>query len=344
MNRSPSSSTPPPRVAVIVPAYGVSHLLGEALDSVQAQTLAEWECLVIDDGAPDDVAGAVRPYLADSRIRFLATDNRGLAGARNRAVRASRAPYIALLDGDDLFRPDYLARMVAALESDPAARFVTCNARVFGAVERERHCIRGKQGSGDGTTGTLGDVLARSFNVYIGSTFRRADFDRVGGFDESLSHCEDFDFWVRLLLLGGYARYVDEVLGEYRVRPGSLSGDAAKMIQGNLKVYQRVLARLGESPEAVIARRMMAENQAALAFEQAVSQVAEGDVAQGLPALRAAWRGRGGPLWMLAFLLWRVLPGLAPPMMRRRQRRNSRGGAAVEVPPLAAAAELRSAA
>lgn len=333
------SAPPPsaPRVAVIVPAYGVAHLVGEALESLRAQTLREWECVVVDDGAPDDVAAAVAPYLADCRIRLLATDNGGVATARNRAIATTTAPYIALLDGDDLFRPDYLLRAVAALDGDPGARLATCNARLFGAVARERCVVDRKQGSGDGIRGSLGDVLDRSFNVYIGSTFRRVDFDRLGGFDQTMTHCEDFDFWVRLLLDGGHAHYVDEVLGEYRIRPSSASASAAKMIRGNIRVYEKALARLGEGAEAGIAHRMIAENHAVLAFEEAVTQVADGDVVHGLPALRAAQRGRSGAVWTLAFALWRLAPALAPPMMRWRRRANARGSADGAIPALGVA-------
>jgi glycosyltransferase involved in cell wall biosynthesis len=319
---------------VIVPAYGVAHRLGEALESLQAQTLPEWECVVVDDGARDDVAGAVAPYLADPRIRFLSTDSRGVSAARNRAVAATSAPYVALLDGDDLYRPDYLAQTVAALDADPEARLVTCNARIFGAVPHERACLVRRRGSG--ATGSLGEVLDRSFAVYIGTTFRRADFERVGGFDESMTHAEDFDLWVRLLLDGGHARYVEAVLGEYRVRPGSASASGARMIRGNLRVYDKALAHLGEGPEAGIVHRMIAENHAELAFEEAAAQVAEGDVVRGLPALRAARRGRGGAVWWAALLLWRVAPALAPPMMRRRRRNNSRGHGGRLVPALGA--------
>jgi glycosyltransferase involved in cell wall biosynthesis len=339
MNRRLSPPASEPRVAVIVPAFGVAHLVGEALNSLLAQTFGEWECVVVDDGAHDDVAGAVAPFLHDPRIRFLATDNRGVAAARNRAVATTTAAYVALLDGDDLYRPAYLARTVAALDADDGARLVTCNARIFGAVEHERLCVDRRQGTGDGATGSLGDVLDRSFNVYIGSTFRRADFDRLGGFDETMTHAEDFDFWVRLLLTGGHARYIDEVLGEYRVRPSSASASAARMIQGNLRVYEKALAHLGEGPEAGVAHRMIAENHAALAFEEAVTQVAEGDIARGLPALRAAQRGRGGAVWLLAFLLWRLFPQLAPPIMRWRRRKHSRGIAASELPPLGPSVE-----
>jgi hypothetical protein len=177
-------------------------------------------------------------------------------------------------------------------------------------------------------------VLDRSFNVYIGSAFRRADWEAVGGFDESFTHCEDLDLWVRLMSLGGHARYVNAVLGEYRVRPGSLSGDATKMIRGNLRVYEKALASLGEGPEAGIVHRMIADNHAQLAFEEAALQVAEGDTRRGLPALRAAYRGRGGWVWNLAFVLWRLFPQAAPPLIRWRRRRHSRGSAAAEVPSL----------
>lgn len=131
------SDQPGPQISVIVPAYGVARWLGAALDSLLAQEFADWEAVVIDDGAPDDVAGVVRPYLDDPRFQFLATANHGVSAARNRAIAESRAPLIALLDGDDLFRPDYLSTMVAAMNADPMATIAACNARVFGAVAKE---------------------------------------------------------------------------------------------------------------------------------------------------------------------------------------------------------------
>lgn len=318
-------AAPAPRVSVIVPAYGVAHLLGEALASLQAQSLAAWECIVIDDGAPDDVAGAVAPYLGDSRFRFLQTRNHGVSGARNLAIAEARAPLIALLDGDDLFRPDYLATMAGLLENDPTIRIATCNARIFGAVARERTCVSGRQGRGDGVRGSLADVLDRSFNVYIGTTFRRADFIAIGGFDESMAQSEDLDLWVRLLMLGGCAHYSDEVLGDYRVRPGSASGNAVRMLLGNVKVYDKAIAALCDQPEAQVAEAMRDSNRKALAFEYAVDRVIEGDVRRGLAELRAASGEVGGPVWKLAFAVWRVFPWLAAPMLGWRRRAHSRG-------------------
>jgi glycosyltransferase involved in cell wall biosynthesis len=317
---------PAPRVAVIVPAYGVAHLVGEALVSLQAQTLTEWECVVIDDGAPDDVAGAVEPFLTDPRIRFLATENHGVSGARNRAIAVSRAPYIALLDGDDRFRPDYLARTVAVLDASPDVRLVTCNALLFGAVPRPRLCFAedDKQGTGDGIHGSLADVLERSFGVYIGTTFRRADFDTIGGFDESMSHAEDLDLWVRLMELGGQAYYLAEVLGEYRIRANSASASAERMLLGNVRVYEKAIEVLEGRPEKEVAQRLMASNRRAIEFEHAINRVIDGDAEGGIAALKD-FRELNGPVWTVARAAWSVFPSLARPLLLWRRMSHSRG-------------------
>ena len=316
-----------PRAAIIVPAYGVAHLVGEALDSVLAQTMPDWECVVVDDGAPDDVAGAVAPYLADPRIRFLATSNGGVGAARNRAIAATTAPFLVLLDGDDRLKPDYLAHTVARMESDPTLCLATVNAVIFGAVPQERLCFEDKQGSTDGLHGTLAEVLDRSFGVYIGTTFRRTEFDKTPGFDPTFTHCEDFDMWVRLMQLGGRAGYVDHVLGEYRVRANSASASREKMLRGNLRVYDKAIASLPPaSPEWALATRLAQETQQAIDFEHAMDRVIDGDTAGGLAALRKVKAEVGGPVWSIAFALWSVVPALARPMLTWRRRAHSRGG------------------
>ncbi len=319
-------STALPRVAVIVPGYGVAHVLGEALASLQAQSLTEWECVVIDDGAPDDVAAAVAPFLADKRIRFIATGNYGVSAARNTAIAATTAPLIALLDGDDRFRPDYLAAMAALLEGEPAIGLATCNALLFGALPRERLCFTRPQGSSDGVRGSLADVLDRSFSVYIGTTFRRVDFAAAGGFDPNMSHAEDLDLWVRLLELGGSAWYVDCVLGDYRVRPHSASANPVRLLEGNMKVYLKAQQRLpARHPVQAIITAMIGETQQALDFEHALLRIAGGEIARGLTELRAVRSQVQGPVWTLSFALWRIMPTLARPMLGWRQRKMARG-------------------
>lgn len=317
--KSPSDQ-PAPQISVIVPAYGVARWLGAALDSLIAQDFAGWEAIVIDDGAPDDAAGAVRPYLSDPRIHFLATANHGVSAARNRAIAASRAPLIALLDGDDLFRPSYLGSMVAAMNDDPLAVIAACNARVFGAVAKEELVIGDDQNRG--ATASLADVLDRRFMIYIGATFRRAAFDRVGGFDTLMTNSEDFDLWVRLLMDGGHVRYVDSVLADYRVRPRSASVSLLRNIRGNVRVYDKVIAAMPGSHEATVAAAVRAADLDRLEVEEALAAVIAGDVRPGLARLRAGRQYLNNPLWSFAFALWNVFPWLAPPMLAWRQRRH----------------------
>jgi glycosyltransferase involved in cell wall biosynthesis len=158
-----------PRVSVIVPGYGVAAFLDDALTSLQRQTLPAWEAVVIDDGDP------VRPEPSRRSWPTCAsgfpTANHGVSAARNTAVAASHAPLIALLDGDDLFRPTYLATLLPILEADPT--------RAPGHLQCA-HLRRGDRGAPlcgtrPANAGTWLSVLDRSFNVYIGSIFRRAD-------------------------------------------------------------------------------------------------------------------------------------------------------------------------
>jgi glycosyltransferase involved in cell wall biosynthesis len=329
---SASFARPPaaPRVSVIVPAYGVAHLLSEALTSLTCQVFTQWECIVIDDGAPDDVAGAVQPFLTDPRFRFLATANHGVSAARNTAISEARAPLIALLDGDDLFRPDYLAKVVPLLEADPGVRLVTCNAQIFGAVARLRNCVERPHA----LQGGLAEVLDRSFNVYIGTTFRRADFDAVGGFDTRMAQSEDFDLWVRLMMLGGTARYTGEVLAQYRVRPGSASANAGRMLLGNIRTYEKARATLpAHASEIALLDRLLTDNRAALAFEHAIDRIVDGDTRRGLAELRRARGQVAGFTWRASFMLWNLLPALARPMLRWRRRAHSRGAAELAIHP-----------
>jgi glycosyltransferase involved in cell wall biosynthesis len=97
-----------PLVSVIIPAYDVAEFIGEALDSVFAQTFTDYEVIVINDGSPDTakLERALAPYL--SRIVYLKQENRGVSAARNTGINAARGSLIAFLDGDDVWLPNYL--------------------------------------------------------------------------------------------------------------------------------------------------------------------------------------------------------------------------------------------
>jgi glycosyltransferase involved in cell wall biosynthesis len=318
---APNAVTMIPEIAIIVPAYGVAHLLAEALDSLLAQDFQNWEAVVIDDGAPDDVASAVRPYLSDPRIHFLATQNHGVSAARNHAIAHTQAPLIALLDGDDLFRPTYLTEMVTAMQADPVATIITCNARIFGVVPKEALVVAAGYPMAD--TGTALDIMQGTFNIYIGSTFRRAGWQAIGGFDTGMTHAEDLDFWVRLLLPGGHARYINKVLGDYRVRGNSASSNNLALIKGRIRLLDKIITDFPDSAESAYALKRLANEHGKYKLEEAITQIISGDIEYGLPALIAQRGQLQGMIWQLSFMLWRVFPKLAPPMLAWRRKQHA---------------------
>lgn len=111
-----------PRVSVLVPTFEQATFIARALASLQAQTLADWEAVVVDDGSQDDTQAVLAPFLRDARIRCLRLgENCGLGRALNMAIDASRAPLLAYLPSDDLYFPSHLHELVAALEAAPGA-------------------------------------------------------------------------------------------------------------------------------------------------------------------------------------------------------------------------------
>jgi glycosyltransferase involved in cell wall biosynthesis len=304
-----------PRVSVIVPAYGVADLVGDALRSLQAQSLTEWEAIVVDDGAPDDVAGACQAFAGDPRIRLLMTDNGGLAAARNRGIAASHAPFIALLDGDDEYEPEHLATMLAAIERDAGLGFVTCDAVYTGLADRAGQLFSAYNAQ-EGEI-TLPRVMRHEFHMIAGSVMRRAAFDDAGGYDPALRSVEDLDIWCRILAAGWRAGYVDRPLVRYRRRPGSLSMNSATMARSACVVYAKLAAILAGRPEEAVARAMLADSEAELRWIEGQALVQDGDVSRGLEMMR----GNGGQSlrWKLAMPLMKMFPGLARPLLKLRE-------------------------
>src|SRR4051812_21258868 len=98
-----------PAVSIIMPAYRAAAYIAAALDSVFAQTFKSYEVIVVNDGSPDteELERVLEPYR--DRIVYIKQENKGVSAARNAAIRVSRAPFIAQLDPDDLWEPEYLA-------------------------------------------------------------------------------------------------------------------------------------------------------------------------------------------------------------------------------------------
>jgi glycosyltransferase involved in cell wall biosynthesis len=205
-----------PRVAVVIAAYNAEAFIEATLESVFAQTLAEIEIVVVDDGSSDGTADILRRY-NDRRLTVINQRNSGVSAARNTGLAALRAPYVFFLDADDILAPNALARMAGTLDANPDR--VACfghHVKIAqdGSDLSPHSYIRWKLLPADNT---LRHLIAKNF--ICGAICVRADAAReVGGFNPILDLGEDWEFWCRLAVLGDFAAMPDDIVLMYRQR------------------------------------------------------------------------------------------------------------------------------
>jgi GT2 family glycosyltransferase len=180
-------------VSVVIPTFNRRELVRQAVASVCAQRAAECEIIVVDDGSADGTAEALRAEFG-AQIRLIRTENRGVAAARNLGVASSRGELIAFLDSDDLWLPDKVAAQLAFCAEHPGAAICQTEEIWMRNGVRVNPCAHHRKPSGDIFEPSLRLCLVSPSAVML----RRSLFEGVGGFDESLAVCEDYDLWLRI--------------------------------------------------------------------------------------------------------------------------------------------------
>ena len=276
-----------PLVSVIVPAYNVTEFIGEAIDSVLAQTFTDYEIIVVNDGSPDTEAleRVLAPYM--SRIVYIKQENRGVSGARNTAIKAARGPLLAFLDADDTWLPNYLEVQVAGIQADPSIDVLYPNVMMFGgASEDGEEFMISCPSSGEVTFERL---IAQECNVSNCSIARREALVRAGLFDESLRSAEDFDLWLRVVKQGGRIAYHRHVLARYRRRSGSLTADPIWLNQHAIQVLDKIKQVMELTPaERATVDLHQRRFQALLSFYEGKRAFFSGDKAEAIQKLTKA--------------------------------------------------------
>ena len=280
----------PPAVSVIVPAYNVAEFIKEALDSTVSQHFQDFEVIVVNDGSPDTPAleEVIKPYL--SFIVYLKQMHGGLAAARNTGIAHARGTYIAFLDGDDIWFPDFLESQIHFLTAT-GYDFVYADARLFGENVREENYTANAPSHGEVSVKSL---IAGTCNVLVsGTVVRRQCVVDVGGFEEGLPHIvqpEDFDLWIRLLKSGVSAGYQSKALLKYRVRPSSLSGSNVVRVERMISALNTIKNKyeLTEEELRTLDERLR-WGQKNLALERAKTSLVAEDYSAAKRFLDAAW-------------------------------------------------------
>jgi glycosyltransferase involved in cell wall biosynthesis len=233
--------TAAPLVSVIIPAYNAEAFVGRTLASVRAQTFADFEVIVVDDGSKDRTAEIVGEVVkADPRVRLIRQANAGVAAARNRALPEARGSYVANIDSDDLWRPQFLERTVQALET-AGPRVVFAFARTQWIDEHDR--LLPQIDMRLAPIVDYRELLTRN-PVGNGSAMlmRASQVRALGGYDPGL--VRDFgqaEDWQLLLQLSwrGLVVAIEETLVLYRIVPQSSSHALERSARAALEVIRR---------------------------------------------------------------------------------------------------------
>ncbi|MBA2620607.1 MAG: glycosyltransferase family 2 protein [Acidobacteria bacterium] len=225
-------------VSVIVPVYNCAELIAETLDSAFQQTFKNYEIILVNDGSPDTekLEKVLENYF--DKIIYIQQKNMGAAAARNTAIENARGEFLAFLDGDDLWLPEYLEAQLKAI-AEKNCDLIYANALLFGNVDDKSETYMLKAPS-NGAVTTESLLSGRCNFLTSGTVVRREIVLAAGMFDELMPRIvsEDFDLWFRILKLGARVDYQKKVLLKYRVSPTGLSGDNIHRVERTISVFK----------------------------------------------------------------------------------------------------------
>lgn len=206
-------------ISVVMPSYNAGAYIAQAIESVFAQTLADWELIIVDDGSTDDTSERVLKYLGDPRVAYVRKTNGGQASARNLGIRMAKSDVIALLDADDFWHPTKLEKQIAVFENYPEVGVCGTALTIVSADGLSINNVRTEGFHGKPFPSILFGTLADMTTALI----RRDVFDRVGFFDEKLIIAPDSEFWLRA---GRFFHFhtIPEPLAFYRTGHANISG------------------------------------------------------------------------------------------------------------------------
>ena len=230
-------------ISVILPVYKSEKYLAATLDSVLAQTYADFEVLCVDDCSPDQSAQIIKEYAAkDSRIHYLShTQNMGSpAYGRNSGIAAAKGEYITFLDHDDSFLPTKFEVLLSAMETEKVD-FISSNCFLVNGKTGNQDMSAWGTITGDPKKGFAKRLLAGNFVPPNSTLIRRSVLDVVGNFDTTLKGVDDYDLWYRIARQFPSTIFPKPLATWRYLNEASISANQALMLQDELVFYEKIL-------------------------------------------------------------------------------------------------------
>jgi glycosyltransferase involved in cell wall biosynthesis len=240
-----------PRVSVIIPTFNRFPMVCEAIDSVLSQTHREFELIVVDDGSTDETGAIAERY--KGRLRYIYQENRGASAARNRGVAESHGDLIAFLDSDDLWLSGKL-EVQGAVMADPDVRISYTEEIWYRRGVRVNPGNKHAKYSGSIFEKCLPLCLISPSSVMM----EKSLFGEVGGFDEDLPVCEDYDLWLRITKDWPVRLIEQPLIVKRNGHPGQLSASGWGFDRYRVQAIQRLLTPGSlQAGQADLARKVL---------------------------------------------------------------------------------------
>ncbi len=233
-----------PVISIIIPTFNRAEYVVQAVRSVFAQTFADYEVIVVDDGSTDKTNEVLSVFKGEPNFQYHYQPNKGRSEARNQGFTLARGHFVLFLDSDDLLFPDALAQLYEAAQNSDAdlivgqVQFANEQLKNLWLLKPSRETCR----EGKLTYPSL--ITGRYFLLPGAVLLRRKCLQEVAGFDSTLEPCEDYDFYLRMAL-----RYeltcIERTVLQYRIHGGNT--DMKEIYEGGLKVARRHLRFLEET-------------------------------------------------------------------------------------------------
>ncbi len=225
-------------VSIITPMYKGAAFVGETIESVQAQGYKNWEMIIVDDCSPDNGAGIaeVKKYTSDPRVKLIESKkNRGSSGARNIALAEAKGRYIAFLDSDDIWHPDFLENQLRFMHEKDAPLVFSSYRRIDENTKEEllRPFIVPEKVSYRSLLKTC--PIFPSTALYDTKKTPKIFFNEDLG-----SMRDDYVYWLKMFKNIQYGFGNKDILVDYRMRKSSVTGNKSKVIKPQWNVYYKV--------------------------------------------------------------------------------------------------------
>jgi glycosyltransferase involved in cell wall biosynthesis len=216
-------------VSIIVPCYKQAQYLGVCLESVLSQSYSNWECIIVNDGSPDETKEVANKWcLKDSRFHYLEKENGGLSSARNAGIKLSTGKYILPLDADDYISKDYIQQALTIFQNNENIKLIYGKAELF--------CLQ--TGEWVLPKYTYPKLLEGNM-INCSAIYKRTDYNQTLGYDEQLkTGYEDWDFWLQLLSESDEIHFIaDFTVFYYRIKEVSMLKDIDLEHAKKLRLY-----------------------------------------------------------------------------------------------------------